>query len=174
MNKLIRLIPLIIVSVILLVACKKPAPALLDFSKLTETNSKCELAGTIDSNAWKNDVLNLKNDTLLLTFSDNIYLSDSIPGTIQISAPCPNPSNGFFFWSVNASRACKLKLVCINDSSDILYYNSYRLQNGPVDIGFNFRSNTSFHKNNNFRMYYAFYTSKDSIFYAGYGNFRIE
>jgi hypothetical protein len=165
----------IIALLVVLNCCKKPPTTVpLDFSKITVTNNECEITGAIDSAAWINDVLNLALDTQFLTFADYTGITDTLTGTIQISPICPNPSNGFFLWNVSSTRECKLKIVCIDINEEILYYNTYRLEGGPLLIAFDFSKTTSFKKNTNYRMYYGFYNAKDSVYFSGHGNFRIQ
>ncbi len=155
-------------------SCKKTTEQTLDFSQYTQTNSECSVIGTPDSISWTNAIFNLQQDTPLLNFADNLYLTDTLAAVINITPPCPDPSNGFFIWHVNSSGPCKLRLVCVDINSDVLYYNAYLLQGGPLEIAFDFRNKSAFQANTNYRMYYGFYTSRDSIFYSGYGDFRIE
>jgi hypothetical protein len=155
-------------------SCKKVTPVVVDFSKYTITNNECQVTQVQDTTQWINDVLTQQQDTTLLTFLDNISIADSVPGKITISAPCANPSNGFFIWNVNPTRQCKLKVVCANTDGDILYYNSYGLNGGPITLGYDFRALTVFHKNTNYRMYFGFYNGRDSLYFSGHGDIRIQ
>ncbi|HWB62921.1 MAG TPA: hypothetical protein VG603_05365 [Chitinophagales bacterium] len=155
-------------------SCKKDVVEVLDFSKYTSTDNDCSITGPIDSTAWKNDVLNRTRDTARLIFSDDLFVTDSMAGTITLNPPCPNPSDGLFIWNINTTRQCKLKVVCINLSNEVIYYNAYRLVGGKMTVGFNFKGNSAFKAGNNYRLYFAFYTATDSLYYSGHGDFRIE
>ena len=109
-----------------------------------------------------------------MNFSDNILLTDSIAGYIEVAAPCSNPSEGQFAISINTERQCKMKVAFVNTEMETLNFTSIKLTGGPTVTGYDFRSLTSFHKGMNYRMYYAFYTAKDSVYYKGHGDFRIE
>jgi hypothetical protein len=154
-------------------SCKKITETPTNFSQITTTGAECRIIGAPDTTQWNNDVLNYALDTALLTFSDNVVTTDSIGGKINVTPVCPNPRNGFFIWNIEAARQCKLRLVCINQSYQILYYNVYRLNGGPVEIGFDFTANTAFKNDSSYRMFYAFYNSFDSMYYAGHGDFTI-
>jgi hypothetical protein len=154
-------------------SCKKEVVQVVDFTSITPTDNECRITGTFDTTQWNNSVLNRQTDTVLLVFGDNIVITDSICGNITISPPCPNPSNGFFIWNVNPSRQCKLKVVCVNTAYDILYYNAYALNGGPITLGFDFRAQTAFRTDSNYRMFYAFYNSRDSVYYSGHGDIKI-
>ena len=171
-----RLMMLVYLALCLFIAsCGKISKqTVLDFSKYTATNADCEKTGTVDSLQWNRDLLNLAQDTAYLNFADAIVVADTLTGNILITPPCPNPSNGLFIWNINTERGCKLKLACINQSSDILYLNAYGLPGGPFTILFDFRQLTAFRKNGNYRMCYGFYNFRDSLYYAGYGDFRIQ
>jgi hypothetical protein len=154
-------------------ACKKITPQPTNFTQITTTDGECRITGTPDTTQWNNDVLGYKLDTALLTFGTSVTTADSVTGKTTVSPICPNPGNGFFVWHVDVERECKLKLVCINESYQILYYNVYRLNGGPVEIGFDFRDNTAFKNDSSYRIFYGFYNSFDSLFYAGHGNFTV-
>ena len=158
----------------LIPGCKKEITQVTDYSTFVATNNECQITGAVDSTQWGNSILTRQQDTALLVFADNIYITDTVAGPITISPPCPNASNGFFIWNINPTRQCKLRLVCVNTSSDILYYNAYGLSGAPVTIGFDFRSVSTFHSGSSYRMYYGFYNAKDSLYFAGHGNFKIQ
>ena len=155
-------------------SCKKTTVAVVDFSKYTVTGNECQITSE-DSTDWTNDLIWTRQDSSLVAFSDTFSFSDTSAGKISISPACPNPSNGLFICTVTPQRQCKMKLVCVNTSYDILYYNTYLLNSEPITLGFDFRNVTAFHKNTNYRMYYAFYSSlRDSMYYRGHGDFRIQ
>jgi hypothetical protein len=154
-------------------SCKKETTQVVDFSSYTATDKECRIIGLPDTTQWINSILTRQTDTLQLVFGDNIVITDSITGTVRVSPPCPDSSNGFFIWNVDASRQCKLKLVVVNTDYDVLYYNSYGLNGGPITLGFDFRTQTSFKTNTSYRMFYGFYNSLDSCYYSGHGDIRI-
>jgi hypothetical protein len=168
-------IGIVLLTILVIVqSCKKDYVAPTDFSTITATSSECAENGAHDTTDWTNDVLNYALDTALLTFYDGITTTDTLAGKVTILPPCPNPGNGFFIWNVEATRQCKLKLVCINEKYETLYYNAYRLTGEPMEIAFDFRYNTAFKKGGYYRMFYAFYNSRDSIYYAGHGDFQVQ
>ena len=160
--------------IILSQSCKKQTIRVVDFSSYTTTNEECQVIGLQDTTQWINNVLNRQTDTLQLTFADNLVISDSTAAHITMTPPCPDSSNGFFVWNVNPSRECKLKLVFVNTNYDILYYNAYALNGGPMTIGFDFRSISTFKTGTNYRMFYGFYNSHDSCYFSGHGDIRIK
>ena len=174
MKKAAAVLLLIAIFAQLLQSCKKEVTQIVDFSKYTATDNECRIVGVADTTQWINSVLSRAQDTALLIFADNIFISDTQAAKISITAPCPNPSNGFFIWNVNPSRQCKLKLVCVNTDGDILYYNSYGLLGGPMTLGFDFRNQTVFRSGTNYRMYYGFFNSLDSLYFSGHGDIRIQ
>ena len=157
----------------LLPSCKKYTVYIVDYTSYTPTDKECRVTGTVDTTQWVNRVLNRQEDTAFLIFSGNITTADSAAGTVSLSPPCPNPSNGFFVWNVNPQRQCKLKVVCISTAQDIVYYNAYALNGGPITLGFDFRSISTFRNDSNYRMYFGFYTSRDSLYYSGHGDIKI-
>ncbi len=155
-------------------SCKKEVVTIFDFSQYTTTDSNCLYTGAVDNSDWTNDAVWTTKENSLMNFSDNIVLTDSLAGYIEVAAPCSNPSEGQFSMGINTERQCKMKVVCVNTEMETLYFAARELTGGPVVTEYNFRSLTSFHKGMNYRMYYAFYTAKDSVYYKGHGDFRIE
>jgi len=158
----------------LLTSCKKESTQVVDFSAYVVTNNECRVTGLLDSTQWTNSVLTRQQDTAMLNFADNIYITDSITGTITINPPCPNPSNGFFIWNINPTRQCKLRLVCVNTNLDVIYYNAFGLSGGAIALGFDFRSISTFKSGNNYRISYGFYNANDSLYVSGHGDIRIQ
>jgi len=173
MKKIVFTVLSFFILLALLQSCKKNSVRIIDYTHYVATDKECRVTGTIDTTQWVNNVLNRAEDTAWLIYTDNIVISDSVCATISMSPPCPNPSNGFFVWDVNPSRQCKLKVVCISTAQDILYFNTYGLNGGPITLGFDFRSQTSFRTDSSYRMYFGFYNSRDSLYYSGHGDIKI-
>lgn len=156
-------------------ACKKTAvTSPPDFSKITVTDSSCIYSGAVDSTDWTYDDTWTTQELALLNFTDTISVTDSTTGYVQVSAACPNPNHGVFIIGTDVQKQCKLKVAIVNTSMQLLAYNTYHLTGGPIMTGFNFAGSGSFHANENYRMYYAFYNSQGTLFYMGHGDFRIE
>jgi hypothetical protein len=155
-------------------SCKKDAVTAVDFSKYTATDSNCLFTGTIDNTDWTNDAEWSATENALMNFSTSIATLDSITGYVVVSALCPNPGNGVFTLRVNTERECKMKIACVNTEMETLFFTTNKMAPGPNINSFDFTAITAFHKNTDYRMYYAFYTSKDSVYYKGHGDFRIE
>jgi hypothetical protein len=155
-------------------SCKKQDITPIDFTRYTATDSTCSILGEADITDWTADSTWAIQETALLTFNDAIVLVDSVAGFIQISPPCPNPNDGHFTLGINTERECKMKIACVNTEMETLYYSTEKFTGGPTMLTYDFRPLTSFHKEMNYRLYYAFYNSKDSLYYKGHGDFRIE
>lgn len=156
-------------------ACQKETVAPIDFSNMTYTDSTCTLYGAKDSTDWGKDSTWATYETSLMTFStDTLPLQDTLIGNIEVSPACPNPSRGIFLVGVYPTQACKMKIVCVNTSYQVLYYSCKFFTGGPIMNAFDFSNTSAFHKNENYRMYYAFYNAHDSLYYKGHGDFRIE
>jgi hypothetical protein len=155
-------------------ACKKETIIPIDFSNYTVTDSSCTIVVTTDPSDWSYDTTWTSKESSLMNFADNILIVDSLPGNIELSPACPNPSDGLFIIGINTERECKMKLACVNTEMETLYFLAKRFSGGPIVTGYDLRSLTAFHKDMNYRMYYAFYNSKDSLYYKGHGDFRIE
>lgn len=154
-------------------ACKKTPVTVIDFSKQTITDDECRVTST-DTSDWINTAEWTRLDSSVILFRDTFNFNDTVVGKIHIAPICPNPSKGLFVWNVSPAEQCRLKVVCVNTKYDLLYLNSYLLQPEPVSLIFDFRGQTAFHPNNDYRFYYAFTNSKDSIYFKGHGDFRIE
>ncbi|MES2620950.1 MAG: hypothetical protein V4615_08860 [Bacteroidota bacterium] len=156
------------------VSCKKETVEVIDFSKHTATDINCATMGTVDSTDWTYDEEWSTIENSLMNFSDNILVMDSMTGYVEVSPACPNPSEGLFVVGINTERGCKMKLVCVNTEMEPLFFTSKQFTGGPIMTAYDFRLLSAFHKNMNYRMYYAFYNAQDSVYYKGHGDFRID
>lgn len=157
-------------------SCKKEisSTSTFDFSNFTVTDSSCLYISNVDSTDWTYDANWTAAETALLNFGDTISTLDSMAGYVQVSAACSNPSAGLFILGTDVQKACTMKITVVNNKLELLHYRAVKLTGGPIIHAFDFRFSGSFHKNENYRMYYGFYTSKDSLYYKGHGDFRIE
>ncbi len=166
----------VIFTVLVLVfnGCKKDSTTPLDFSSYTTTDIHCVTFGEPDSTDWTFDYYWTAQESALLKFNDTLTVLDTLTGWIEVSAPCPNPGNGIFILGVNSEYACKMKLACVNTQMQILYYSTQKFSGGVTWIPLDFTTSTSFHTNENYRLYYSFSNAQDSVYYKGHGDIRIE
>jgi hypothetical protein len=158
----------------LLPSCKKDAPP-PDFSQITVTDSTCLLIGDTDNTDWTFDDYWMTGEYQLLKFIDtNAVATDTSIGWVQIHALCPNPNNGIFIWDFATEYPAKMKLAVVNTKFRVLYYEAITLTGGSSAVSYDFRYNHSFHQGENYRIYYGFYNSRDSLYYKGHGDFRTE
>lgn len=156
-------------------SCKKNTVTPVDFSKITVADASCVYISEVDSTDWTYDTNWTTQELNFMRFTDtSVVVTDTATGFVQLSAPCPNPSEGLFILGLNTQRQCKMKLVCVNTQMQVIYYLTRKFSGGPIVTAYDFRSTTSFHKNENYRFYYAFYNATDSLYYKGHGDFRIE
>ena len=157
------------------IACKKDISTAVDFSKITVVDDNCIYLGEVDTTDWTRDVVWTTQETALMNFKDtSVVVTDSLTDFIQVSAACSNPNTGLFIVGINTGKQCKMKLVAVDTDMHVLYYATRKFTGGPIVTAYDFRSLTAFHANANYRLYYAFYNSKDSLYYKGHGDVRIE
>lgn len=164
------------IFLLLLASCKKdPVTKVLDFSRITTTDDQGYILGIADSTDWTFDSIFLAKELALLNFNDtNVKVTDTLTGNVTIQPAYPNPGVGIVALSLNTERECKFKIVCVNDEMQTLYYHMVRLSGGDYTAQYNFTTSTSFHKPANYRIYYGFYNSRDSLYYKGHGDIRLE
>ncbi|HRG90301.1 MAG TPA: hypothetical protein PLW44_14850 [Chitinophagales bacterium] len=155
-------------------SCKKSDIAPVTFSNITVTDASCLYISNIDTTDWGYDEGWYSYEYNFISFNDSVRITDSLAGYVQVSAICANPNDGRFTWNVNTGRQCMLRMAIVNTDMQIVYYAVKRLPGGPVTYQYDFSANTSFHKNEYYRLYYGFYTSKDSLYYKGHGDIRLE
>lgn len=165
---------LLVVFVALLSSCKKETSTPLDFSQITVTDSSCIYISEVDVTDWAFEAGWTTQENDLLNFARTVSVTDSIAGYVQLSAACPNPSAGKFIVGINTERACVMKVAIVDTDMHVLYFANRVFTGGPILTAYDLTSLSAFHANENYRMYYAFYTSKDSLYYKGHGDFRIE
>jgi hypothetical protein len=154
--------------------CKKESTSNYDFTQLTYTDLNGSINGSTDTTDWGYDANWTEAETKLLSFKDTVKTNDTAIGYIHISPAFPNPSTGIFLIGSDVERACKMKAVFVNERFQILHYLSRKYTGGPIINVYDFTANTAFHKGNYYRMYYGFYNAKDSLYYKGHGDLRIE
>lgn len=155
-------------------SCKKDTVTTLDFSQITVTDSYCLYIDAVDISDWAQDANWTTQESSLLNFLRTISVTDSVAGFVQLSGACPNPSAGKFALGINTEHACVMKLAVVNTEMHVIYYTCKAFTGGPILTAYDFTSLTAFRKNQNYRMYYGFYTAGDSLYYKGHGDFRIE
>lgn len=157
-----------------LISCKKDISTAPDFSKITVVDDNCIYVGDVDTTDWTNDVAWTAQETLFMNFADTIVVTDTLTDFVQVSAACSNPNHGLFIVGLSTGKQCKMKLVAVNTDMHVLYYTARKFTGGPIVTAYDFRALTAFHTNANYRLYYAFYNSNDSVYYKGHGDIRIE
>lgn len=157
-------------------ACKKdPLYLILDFSQYTATDIHGIQTAPPDTTDWTNDSYWAPAELALFTFNDTAANStDSVIGNVVVSPAFPNANNGQFAVGLDPERQCKWKYVFVDKELRVLDYGIRRLNGGPTFFTFDFRSATAFDKGDSYRIYYGFYNSKDSLYYKGHGDIKIE
>jgi len=161
----------------LLSSCQKETVATApDFSAHTVTDESGVITGVTDSTDWTYDDTWTQQEFALVSFkgTDTLATTDTLTGSIEVHPLFPNPCDSSFTLSATAEYPCKMKLAFVNADMEMLQYKFAILATGKNNFAFNFQSLTAFKNNENYRVYYAFCNFKDSIFYKGHGDFRIE
>jgi len=158
-----------------LLSCKKEVITGISFEQITTVDSLCEMTGTIDPTDWSYDSTWTTVEQTLLTFIDpNIILTDSLPGRVTVYPACANPNNGVFHVDVFTQRECEMRVAFVNNDFQILQYQSLHLYGGLITNHYDFRYLTAFHPNAYYRMYYAFFDARDSMYYQGHGDLFLQ
>lgn len=156
-------------------ACRKDSANVIDFSEITYTDDTGALMGETDTTDWNFDAAWTTRETALLKFNDTAYnSSDTLTGAVAVSPAFPNPNNGIFIVGVDPERQCKMKYVFVDNEFRVLNYGIRKLNGGPIFHTYDFTALTSFKKGAFYRMYYGFYNSRDSLYYKGHGDIKIE
>lgn len=172
----LKLIGVALVCVVTAIsACKKDPVFAPDFSTITQTDSSGHVIGTADSTDWSYDTDWNGTELAFFSFNDtSANTSDSLAGTIAVSHAMPNPNAGLLIVGMNPERQVKVKYVFVNTDLRVLNYGVRKLNGGVTFLSFDLTTNTAFRKGEYYRMYYGFYNSKDSLYYKGHGDIKIE
>lgn len=165
---------LLLIGIVLNSGCKKSPESPINFSAITVTDTTCLYISDVDITDWGSDAGWATIEYNLISFKDSVRISDSLTGYVQVSAICANPNDGHFSWQINTERECMMRMALVNNEMQLLHYEVKRMPGGPLTLNYDFRNNTSFHKNENYRIYYGFYNKKDSLYYKGHGDLRLE
>lgn len=164
------LLSLLIAVLFILVACKKETIHVLDFDSITATDSLCQIIGDTALANWTKDEDWITAENNLLAFKTIVENADTALSKLTVLPACPNPTNGQFSITIKSTKKCKLKWVMVNKKLETLAYQQQIIDSGQHLIPFDFLSSTAFDSATNYRLYYGFYNSKDSLYYKGHGN----
>lgn len=164
----------LLLFIVSIASCKKEKAVVYDFSKYTATDINGNIIGTADTTDWTYDATWAAAELKLLTFKDTIKVSDTTCGYVQLSPAMPNPTAGLFIIGTDTEKECKMKAVFVNEQLNILLYLSKKFTGGPIVTAYDLTVHSAFRKGNFYRMYYGFFNGKDSLFYKGHGDIRIE
>ena len=165
----------LVCALVIIAACKKDEVFAPDFTTITQTDSSGVVIGSVDSTDWGYDAGWNGTEFNFLAFNDTSANSlNSITGTVMLSPPMPNPSRGLFILGLNPERQVKMKYAFVNSDLKVLQYGARKLNGGVTWMPLDLTTNTAFKKGEYYRMYYGFYNSKDSLYYKGHGDIKIE
>lgn len=164
-----------ICAIVVIGACKKDAVFAPDFSNITHTDSSGHINGTVDSSDWSYDAGWNGTELNFLAFKDATTAgNDSLVGSIIVSPPISNPNAGLFILGLNPERQVQMKYAFVNSDLRVLHFGTQKLNGGVTFLTYDLTTNTAVRKGEYYRMYYGFYNSKDSLYYKGHGDIKIE
>lgn len=172
----LKLIAVVILCTVLIIgACKKDEVFAPDFTTITQTDSNGHVNGTVDSSDWSYDEFWNGTELNFLAFKDTSTKStDTLSGSVSVSPAMTNPNAGLFILGLNPERQVQMKYAVVNTDLRVLHYGSRKLNGGLTWLSFDLTTNTAVRKGEYYRMYYGFYNGKDSLYYKGHGDIKIE
>lgn len=158
---------------VLLNGCKKEPEVVYDFSIQTITDSVCNTI-TQDLTDWTYDQYWTRTDSLFVLFNDNLPLSDTTTGWVRVEPLCPNPGSKSFTLKIHSTKPAKARFAIVNTDLEMVYYASGIVHGDTVIQKFDLNGYSSILPQQNYRLYYAFFNSKNQMYYKGHGDFRVE
>lgn len=152
----------------------QPAPVYPDMTQISPTDEQGQAMGAADPTDWTYDATWTDEEHALMMFADTINnVLDTGNNIIQVYPAYPNPSSGLFSFYAACGKESKVKLVLVDSSMHSLRTFAYRTEEGAIHKHFGFHLASDI-DTGNYRMYYGFYNSSDSLYYKGHGDIKIE
>lgn len=158
---------------VLVSGCKKEPVVVYDFSVQTTTDSTCQII-TEDPTDWTYDPYWTRKDSLFVLFNDNLSITDTTIGWVRVEPLCPNPTNKSFVLKIHSTKPAKAHFAIVNTDLEMVYYASGIVHGDTVIQKFDLTEYSSVLPQQNYRLYYAFFTGKNRMYYRGHGDFRVE
>jgi hypothetical protein len=146
----------------------------IDTQSYTSTNLTGNSLGLIDPSDWTRDNIWLPQETVLFQTPTSVQLANtSDSGTVLISPAYPNPLNNIFNWVYKSIKASLLQIVITDNQLNIKKRIFIKTLAGNNTISIQMPE-SEFEQNKNYRLYYAFYTSNNGLYYKGHGDLAVR
>jgi hypothetical protein len=147
----------------------------IDTQSYTSTSVTGTSLGLIDPTDWTRDNIWLPQETILFQAPTSTQLANtSDSGTVLIFPAYPNPLNNIFNWGYRTTKTSLLQIVITDNQLNIkkrLFINNTLVGNNTISIQM---PESEFEQNKNYRLYYAFYTSNNGLYYKGHGDLAVR
>ncbi len=162
-----RIFSLFLLSSILL-GCSKDSDQLISIKGITQRDEGGNIMGNIDNTDWTNDSELPEKVIDFLNFNKTIDYTTAEVASLQILG-YPNPFETTFRLEISCSKQTVCRFVIVDESLKVYLVNEMMLAVGGNSLAL---SGSSFPKNKNLRIYYAFYDSSETMYYKGHGDIR--
>lgn len=144
----------------------------IDVSRITETDNLGNPTGTVDSTDWKFDTNWSTSEQNLFTTPTSQQLDSALKATITISPMFPNPGHDVLNQYINSNKKTLMEIVFVDNQLSITKKLFVSIQ---ALSGVNaFLLSPELKANQNYRMYYAFYSKSDGIYLKGHGDISMK
>jgi hypothetical protein len=172
-----------IISAILFVSifttnCKKTdAPnhaGKIDVTRITETDNLGLVVSQIDKTDWTLDNTWTTEELALFLTPTSTQLANSERATVEIKPGFPNPnSSSLFNFTCSTTKPTFIQIVTVDSMlsiKDIFFLNTTAT---GLNINTLALTSSKYLTNNYCRIYYAFYSQADGLYYKGHGDVKI-
>ncbi|MEO6672518.1 MAG: hypothetical protein ABIN93_03735 [Ginsengibacter sp.] len=151
---------------------KKENKPKIDVSAITETDAFGNDVGTIDNTDWTKDVNWAGEELNLFQPPTAVQNANSEKADVITIFEFPNPLTSTVMFYANTSKVTFAELVITDNMLYVIdrflfatkaCVNAFQLQ----------LEQAKYSNNTNYRLYYAFYTQADGIYFKGHGDLRI-
>jgi len=163
----------LILTVLLLANCKKNSSPTIDVSRITSTDVVGNTTSTIDETDWTFDGNWTNEETLLFQTPTATQLANTASGTITMSPGYPNPLTELQSVFIRSTTKAVMEIVVTDNMLNVKKRNFSDILPGSINI-LSLYDQSIFENNRNYRVYYAFYSLTDGIFYKGHGDIKIS
>ncbi|WP_207496122.1 hypothetical protein [Aridibaculum aurantiacum] len=173
-------LPILMFVLVAQSSCRKETPAdgtgitdKIDASRITTTDALGNITHDIDPTDWTYDTTWAADERAVITNPLAAQLANMETGVVSIYPAYPNPLRDKVTFSFKNTRQSLLQIVIVDRFLQVK--DRFFFTTTPGSSSFTFELDEEKYINNiNYRMYYAFFSQADGLYYKGHGDLQVK
>ncbi|MEO9032113.1 MAG: hypothetical protein ABI285_02655 [Ginsengibacter sp.] len=153
--------------------CHKQNSPVIDVSSVSATDVVGNLVGSIDKTDWTKDSNWTPSENNLFEQPGADQLTNTQTSTVSVGPAFPNPFGSTFMFNFQSSGVTLLQLVITDKFLSVKERHYYLSKTGTNFLQLKL-DETKYANNNNYRVYYSFYSLADGVYFKGHGDIKIS